>query len=217
MTMTLTLNQLIACMPAAVARAPQFLPWVNTALGTAEANTRDRVCMFLATVAFESDNLLHLEENLNYSAEGLCRTWPSRFPSTKSAMTYEKNPQKIANKVYALRGGNGDEASGDGWAYRGAGCIQLTFKMNHAACARFFGKEIGDMAAWLRTPEGACLSAAWFWKTRGCNDYADHRDFDGVCDLVNIGRKTAPQGDALGFVDRLACLRLVQSVVRETI
>lgn len=211
--MTLTLNQLRACMPLADAQASQFLPWINAAIVTAEAKTADRLSMFLATIAYESDSLRHLEENLNYSAEGLCRTWPSRFPGITSAMTYAWHPRKIANKVYASRGGNGDEASGDGWSYRGAGCIQLTFKVNHAACARFFGKELKDMSTWLRTPEGACLSAAWFWKTRGCNDYADHQDFDGVCDLVNIGRKTLRQGDATGFVERLACLRSIQSVI----
>lgn len=213
--MPVTLDQLRACMPLAGARAAQFLPWINTAIVAAEANTNDRLCMFLATIAHESGDLTRLEENMNYSAEALCRTWPSRFPTPKSAVTYARQPEKIANKVYALRGGNGDEKSGDGWRYRGAGCIQLTFLVNQSACAKFFGKKLEDMPAWLRTPEGACLSAAWFWKTRGCNDYADHGDFDGVCDIVNLGRKTTAQGDAIGFVNRLARLRSIQSVMKK--
>lgn len=213
--MALTFEQLRAAMPlAGDGRTRQFLPWINAAIAAADANTQDRLCMFLATVAHESGDLRQLEENMNYSAAALCRTWPARFPTAQSAMAYERDPQKIANKVYALRGGNGNEASGDGWLFRGAGAIQLTFKVNHAACARFFGKQPGDVPAWLRTPAGACLSAAWYWTTRGCNDHADHDDFDGVCDIVNLGRKTAAQGDAIGFVNRLARLRQIRTALK---
>ncbi|MFK3740996.1 glycoside hydrolase family 19 protein [Massilia sp. TN1-12] len=210
--MALTPTQFSAALPRADV---QFLPWLNKAIDLAEANTRNRLHMFLATVAHESNDLRTLEENLNYSAEGLRKTWPSRF-SDKSSVTYARQPDKIANVVYALRGGNGDEKSGDGWRYRGAGAIQLTFKANQLACAKFFGKKPDEIGAWLRTPEGACLSAAWFWKTRGCNDYADHDDFDGVCDIVNLGRKTTAQGDAIGFVNRLARLRAIQVALKTT-
>jgi len=210
--MALTPAQFSAAMPRAGAH---FLPWINKAIELADASTRNRLHMFLATVAHESSDLCRLEENLNYSAEGLCKTWPSRF-TAQSSVTYARNPQKIANKVYALRGGNGDEKSGDGWLYRGAGAIQLTFKANQVACAKFFGKKPEEIGAWLRTPEGACLSAAWFWKTRGCNDFADHDDFDGVCDIVNIGRKTTAQGDAIGFVDRLVRLKAIRLALKTT-
>jgi len=214
--MTLTLDQLKAAMPAcADDRAQQFLAPLNAAIAAAEANTFDRLCMFLATIAHESFDLNVLEENLNYSAVALQRVWPSRFRLYQSSVIYERKPEKIANYVYALRGGNGDEASGDGWRFRGAGAIQLTFRVNHSACAKFFGKRLEDMAAWLRSPEGACMSAAWFWKTRGCNDFADHDDFDGVCDVVNIGRKTAPVGDAVGFVNRLAKLHSIRGALKK--
>jgi putative chitinase len=210
----LTLAQLQACMPMLGVRAQDFIPHLQKAIDLAGATTRNRLTMFLATVAYESDDLLHLEENLNYSAEGLVKNWPSRFNAITAAQ-YARQPEKIANKVYALRGGNGDEKSGDGWRYRGAGGIQLTFKANHHACAAFFGKRDEDMYAWLCSPEGALMSAAWFWKTRGCNDYADHNDFDGVCDVVNVGRKTTAYGDAIGFVNRLIRLRSVQAIIKE--
>jgi len=201
-------------MPLAGPRAALFLDHLNDALKLAEITSRRRLCMFLATIGHESGDLRTVEENLNYGAEGLMRTWPRRFDN-KRALEYARNPEKIANSVYALRGGNGDEKSGDGWRYRGAGLIQLTFKANQMACATYFNKRPDEIGAWLRTAQGACLSAAWFWKTRGCNDYADHDDFDGVCDVVNIGRKTTAQGDAIGFISRLAKLRAIYSVIKE--
>lgn len=210
----ITLAQFQACMPMLGAHAQDFLSHVNKAIELAGASTRNRLCMFLATVAHESNDLTRLEENLNYSAEGLVKSWPRRFNDATAAQ-YARRPEKIANYVYALRGGNGDEQSGDGWRYRGAGAIQLTFKANHHACAAFFDKRDEDMQAWLRTPEGALLSAAWFWKSRGCNDYADHNDFDGVCDVVNIGKKTTAYGDAIGFVNRLIRLRAIQAIIKE--
>ena len=171
--------------------------------------------MFLATVAEESGELQRLDENLTYSAAALCATWPSRFKNLAEAQPYHRNPVAIGNKVYANRMGNGDEKSGDGYRHRGAGLIQLTGKANQAACAKYFGKRVEDMPAWLRTFEGATLSAAWYWSTRGCQDFADHDDFDGVCDIVNIGRKTTAKGDAIGFIKRLEHLRRIKSIIKE--
>jgi putative chitinase len=91
-----------------------------------------------------------------------------------------------------------------GWRNRGAGAIQLTFENNHAACARNFGISRERIAAWLRTPEGACRSAGWFWRENGLNAWADIDDFDGVCDKVNIGKKTCLIGDSIGWGKRLA-------------
>lgn len=211
--MPVTIEQLWKIMPHAESKAAAFLPFLNAAMTEFDISTPARVEMFLATVAHESGDLQSLVENLNYSAVGLCKTWPSRFPTLEAALPFNRNPEKIANKVYASRGGNGDEASGDGWRHRGAGLIQLTFKSNQAACAEHFKKRIEDMPAWLQTIEGACRSAAWFWKTHGCNDYADRGDFDGVCDIVNLGRKTTKEGDAIGFPARLAVLDVAQRVI----
>lgn len=211
----MTLDQLLRVAPqAGAARCTAFLPWINMATARFGITTPARLEMFLATCLHESLDFTRLEENMNYSAEGLVKTWPGRFDAARAAR-YARQPEKIANYVYALRGGNGDEASGDGWRHRGAGLIHLTHKVNHQACATYFGKKLADMSAWLRTPEGAALSAAWFWSTRGCNDYADHDDFDGVCDIVNIGRKTSAQGDAIGYVNRLARLRAVRLALKE--
>lgn len=201
----ITLDQLITIMPHAQ-RPADFLSHLNAAMVEFGITTPPREQMFLATVAHESGDLNNLSENLNYSAAALCRTWPTRFPTLASAMPYNRNPTKIANRVYANRNGNGDEASGDGWRHRGVGLIQLTFKNNHVACAKHFNISPSLTPVWLRTPEGASRSAAWFWKTHGCNELADQGDFDGICDAINIGHKTAAVGDAIGYPNRLAVL-----------
>jgi putative chitinase len=213
--MALTLTELAAICHGV--KATQLASWVlplNASMqrfGIESLRTRQ---MFLATVVEESGSLQRLDENMNYSAEALCRTWPTRFKSLAEAQPYHRQPIKIANKVYALRMGNGDEKSGDGYRYRGAGLIQLTGKANQAACAKYFGKRLEDMPAWLRTHEGACMSAAWYWSSRGCQDFAEHDDFDGVCDIVNIGKKTTKEGDAIGFLNRLAHLRRIKTILK---
>lgn len=209
----LTLKQLLAIMPDAGGRAALYLPHLNTAMARFQINTEQRIEMFLATLAHESGDLLRMQEGLNYSAVSLMKTWPTRFTSLELANQYARQPEKIANFVYANRGGNGDAKSGDGWRYRGAGLIQLTFKDNHAQCGKYFKIDVKDMPNWLITPEGACMSAAWFWSTRGCNAYADRGDFDGTQDLVNRGRKTEKIGDAIGFEHRLADLKIAQGVI----
>ena len=112
------------------------------------------------------------------------------------------------------REGDVQWASGDGWLFRGAGLISLTFRDNHAKCGRYFGIPVEKVGEWLRTPEGACRSAAWFWKTHGCNELADKDDIDGVSDAINLGHQTDKYGDAIGFADRLA-FRLVAARVIE--
>lgn len=209
----ITLDQLNAAMPHAGARAAQYLPFLNAAMDAFDINTPARIQMFLANVAHESGDLLAIEENLNYSALGLCKTWPARFPNLDAAAPYNRTPIKIANKVYANRGGNGNEASGDGWTHRGAGLIQLTFHDNQKLCADYFGIDVRAIGSWLRTPEGASKSAAWFWAGHGCNAYADKGDFDGACDVINLGKKTERMGDAIGFADRLARYQTIQTAV----
>lgn len=165
--------------------------------------------MFLANVLHESGLLDRLTEGLNYSAAGLLKTFPTRFDAA-SAARYERRPEAIANFVYALRNGNGDEASGDGWRYRGAGLIQLTFKNNHRAASKHFGIPLEAFGDWLRTPEGASRSAAWFWNVNGCGAFAERGDFDGVCDKINRGRKTEAEGDSIGFAHRAELLQKLE-------
>lgn len=120
---------------------------------------------FLAQVAHESSELTRLEENLSYTAERLVQVWPARFKSVEFAKQYERNPHKLADYVYAGRGGNGPSESGDGWKFRGRGPIMLTFAENYAR----FGEAIGDKDYVKKCPDvlltkafGA-LAAAWFW------------------------------------------------------
>ena len=173
---------------------------------------------FIATIAHESNQLHTLEENLNYSAEGLAKTWPSRYAESDStpnllAISLANNPIKIANNVYANRMGNGPEELGNGWGCRGFGPIQLTGKINHFSAAMYFNVDSDKIGEWLRTPEGGSRSAAKFWNESNCNHYADIGDFDGVCDIINRGRKTDKIGDSIGYADRmkyyaLACVVL---------
>ena len=202
----ITLEQLQKAMPHAGANAVIYLSSLNYAMSEFDISNDNRIKMFLAQIAHESCDLAFVEENLNYSAAALVKTWPPRFPTLDAALPYNRQPMKIANHVYANRMGNGDEASGMGWLHRGAGLIQLTGYDNQKLCAEHFGIPIEKIGDWLRTPEGACRSAAWFWKTHGCNEYADKGDFDGVSDMINIGRKTEKQGDAIGYSSRLASL-----------
>lgn len=185
-------------------KAEKFLPWLNSAMIEYGIDfTKKREAVFLAQIFHESGNLNYVVENLNYSAEALQRTWPGRFDAD-TARLYARNPQKIANKVYANRMGNRDEASGDGWKHRGAGLIQLTGKDNQYACALALGVDPTIVPDWLKTEEGACRSAAWFWHKNGLYKWADKDDFDGVSDLINIGRKTEKVGDSIGYAHRLS-------------
>ena len=189
------------------ADAVKWLVVLNAAMVEFFINTPPRQAAFLANLAVESNQLRTVEENLNYSAQGLADTWPSHYATvahtpTPRAVSLARNPEAIANNVYADRMGNGSEASGDGWKYRGSGPIQLTGKDNQLAAAKAFGIDPDHIGEWLRTPEGGCRSAARFWMVAGCDLYADAKDFDGVCDCINKGRKTKAIGDAIGYADR---------------
>ncbi len=136
-------------------------------------DTAIRACAFLAQIGHESAQLNRVEENLNYSAEGLVRTFPRYFHGVQEASVYARRPERIANKVYANRMGNGDEASGDGWKFRGRGLIQITGKSNYASMSNLMGKDLTIYPEALLMPIDACLSAALWWKSRGLNELAD--------------------------------------------
>lgn len=200
----ITLEQFIQAVPAvSKLRVALFVAPLNSAMAEFGIDTPMRQAAFLAQVFHESGNLSAVVENLSYSAEALQRVWPSRFDAA-TAVAYARKPDLIANKVYANRMGNRDEASGDGWKHRGAGLIQLTGKDNQFACAMAVGVSPDLVGAWLQTEVGASRSAGWFWQTNGINKPADKGDFDGVSDLVNIGRKTDKVGDSIGYAHRLS-------------
>ncbi len=190
----LTDVQLRGIMPRARDIAA-WIPPINEALGRFAINSPERAAAFLAQIAHESGELKRLSENLSYSAERLMAVWPKRFPTLKKARAYERKPEKLANHVYAKRLGNGDEASGDGWRYRGRGLIQLTGRGNYRAAAQAIGLPLEKSPELLETPAVAALSAAWFWSTRGLNELADDRnddnddeDFVTITVTINGGR-----------------------------
>jgi putative chitinase len=163
--------------------------WLDALNATAEQfdiNTPDRIAGFLSQLAHESAGFKATSENLNYSAEALCRVWPSRF-NAENCQEYARNPEKIANKAYSSRMGNGDESSGDGWKYRGKGLIQLTGKDNYQRFSDATGVDAVDNPELLAEPDLAALSAGWFWSTNGLNALADAKDIVGMTKRINGG------------------------------
>jgi len=163
-----------------------------------EINTPLRLAHFLAQAGHESGNFRLVKENLNYSAKGLNGIFKKYFPTLESALPYERKPEKIANKVYANRMGNGDEASGDGAKHCGRGFIQLTGKTNYQA----FFKAIGlsaDSDPNLVATQYPLLSAAWFWNKNGLNKISDQ----GSTDAVVTQNTKKVNGGTIGLDDRI--------------
>ena len=163
-----------------------------------DINSPLRLAHFLAQCGHESGGFRATQENLNYSAKGLMGIFKKYFPTEAIANAYQRNPQKIANKVYANRMANGDEASGDGYKFRGRGYIQLTGKDNYTQ----FGKAIGEnITANPDVVSGkyALLSAAWFWSKNGLNKLAD----GGATDAVVTSITKRVNGGTIGLPDRI--------------
>lgn len=194
----ITRDHLAAIMPAAGTRISLFLDPLNSAMAEFGINTPARGAAFIAQAAHESSQLHNLVENLNYSADRLIEIFRRRF-TLADAAAYARKPEIIANRVYALRLGNGDEASGDGWRFRGRGIFQLTGRANYAECSRaLYNDEILiERPELLKQPEGASRSAGWFWQARDLNQWADAGDFKTLTLRINGGLN--------GWADRLAC------------
>ena len=155
-----------------------------------EITSIPRVAAFLAQTAHESGGFTATTENLNYSADGLNATFAKYFKNATppvDANKYARQPEMIANRVYANRMGNGDEASGDGWKYRGRGLIQLTGKNNYSAMADSFDIPLDEITDYVSTPEGCVKSACWFWSTNKLNSYADAGDMKTITRKINGG------------------------------
>lgn len=175
-----------------------YLDSLNQYMPLYGINTPQRVAAFLAQVAHESADFTRVSENLNYSAQGLAATWPNRFRSPNGqpnelAFSLHRNPIAIANNVYANRMGNGPEESGDGWRYRGRGLKQLTGKDNYARCGASTGLPLVDQPELLEQPEGAVLSAVWFWEYNRLNHFADTNDFRELTRRINGGYIGLPE------------------------
>ena len=164
-----------------------------------------RIAAFLAQCGHESNGFTVFKENLNYSAEGLNKTFKKYFPSLDSTQAYARQPEKIANKVYANRMGNGDEASGDGWKYCGRGLIQVTGKENYTWFAASLEITPEEASEYMQTFEGAAQSACWFWETNKLNQYADSRDFVTMTKKIN--------GGTIGMDDRIARYERIMKII----
>jgi putative chitinase len=194
MSSILTLQQLKQLVPG----APHIDDWheaLDQLLDDYGIDSPQRVAHFIAQCAHESGNFRFIRENLNYSAKGLMTTFKKYFPTEALATQYQRQPERIANRVYANRMGNGDEASGDGWRYCGRGLIQLTGKDNYTFFAGSLGIPVEEAAEYLATFEGAAQSACFFWEQNNLNRFADANDIKGLTRAINGGQ--------IGLEDRI--------------
>ena len=191
--MEITQEQLRSC----IGDNPYLDHWceaLNKILPDYGIDTPQRVAAFIAQAAHESGNFTALHENLNYRWESLRRVFPKYFPDDAIAQQYAHNQEAIANRVYANRMGNGDEASGDGFRYCGRGLIQLTGKSNYQSFADSIETPIEQVPDYLQTFEGAVQSACWFWENNNLNQYADSDDILTMTKRIN--------GGTIGLEDR---------------
>lgn len=168
-----------------------------------DISTPKRQATFIGQCAHESGNFKVLQENLNYSAEGLMKTWPSRFPTKAIADQYARQPAKIAGKVYNGRMGNTSEE--EAAKYLGRGLIQLTGKENYANCGTALGIDLIGNPTLLIDPKYACLSAGWFWNKKSLNALADSGDYETMTKRIN--------GGLIGLDDRKAKIAKAISVL----
>jgi putative chitinase len=168
-----------------------------------QINTPKRQACFIGQCMHESGGFKFLKENLNYSAKALMATWPSRFPDMDTAEKYERQPEKIANKVYSGRMGNTED--GDGAKYIGRGLIQLTGKDNYKAFGEAIGEDLVSTPQLVEEPRYAALSAGWFWNKRGLNALADVMDIETMSKRIN--------GGTIGMADRIAKINKVLDVL----
>jgi putative chitinase len=195
--MQITREQLAQIIP----KNPYIDQWcnaLNQLLPDYGIDTPQRVAAFLAQCAHESGNFVFLKENLNYRAASLRKIFPKYFPDDAIANQYASLPNKaeaIANRIYANRMGNGDEASGDGFRYCGRGLIQLTGRNNYEAFADSIESTPEEVSAYLETFEGAVQSACWFWESNNLNQFADTDDIKTMTRRIN--------GGFIGLEDRI--------------
>tara|TARA_R110000772_G_scaffold66908_1_gene148791 strand:- start:5298 stop:5912 length:615 start_codon:yes stop_codon:yes gene_type:complete len=177
----------LLALGATTENADKYLPWLNMTMIKYDIETPVRQAMFLSQLAHESGSFRFVEENLNYSVEALRRVFKKYFPDDDIAALYARQPEKIANRVYADRMGNGDEASGDGWKYRGRGLIQLTGKNNYTAFSLHANNEAIIKPDTVAEPELAVESGGWFWCINNLNRLADTGDVRAVTRRINGG------------------------------
>jgi len=174
---------------------PQWVDALNETFNRFGINSKNQQAAFIGQCGHECGNFKILEENLNYRAATLMKLWPKRFPTLEVANQYGGNPKKIANMVYSSRMGNRDESSGDGYRFRGRGCIQLTGHANYFHAGKALGYDFVMEPDLVATPKFAALTAGWFWSTHGCNELADRGDWTALTKKIN--------GGVIGLADRV--------------
>jgi putative chitinase len=179
----------LACPENSAAELIQWIEPIKAASRRFGIDTVREVGCFLGQGGHESEGFRRLEENLSYRAERLTEVWPKRFPTLVSAQPYARNPERLANKVYADRMGNGNEASGDGWRHRGGGIFQLTGKRNQQAFASYMRMPLANVPAFIRTKDGAALSAGWFWLENNLDRYAATAGVEDETQIINGGQE----------------------------
>src|SRR6266852_220140 len=189
----ITLDGLSKAVPTGhITDLAKYVDALDEALTRYTINTPQRIAAFIAQVAHESGDFRSSEENLNDSGQALRKTWPSHFPTDEIAQGYHRQPEKFANRAYANRNGNGDEASVDGWRFRGRGLIQITGRTNYLA----YSQAIAEPAVMtnpdqLALPPDGALSACWFWHEHDLNalaDVGDEASFNTITYRINGGR-----------------------------
>jgi len=183
---------------------PEWSEPLTTTFITFGINDAKRQAAFIGQCSHECNHFKTLEENLNYRPETLQKLFGHKFKPEEIAL-YAHNPEKIANRIYANRGGNRDEASGDGHRFHGRGCIQLTFHDNYWHCGQALNRDFVSHPELVATPMYAALSAGWFWTTHGCNALAESGDEEGLCRRIN--------GGTFGLQDRIALTQKATSIL----
>jgi putative chitinase len=186
----------------------EWVPALNETFARWGIATVRQQAAFIGQCAHECGNFRVLEENLNYRAATLMKLWPRRFPTLEVASQYGGNPKKIANMVYANRMGNRDEASGDGYRFRGRGCIQLTGHANYFHAGTALGVDLVMEPELVATPKYAALTAGWFWATHDCNRLAEAGDWTALTKKIN--------GGTIGLEDRKKHINHALAVLGET-
>lgn len=199
----------VQSLKKALPRAPE--QWLVAAIEETpkwNIDTINELATFLAQCAHESSEFLHLVENLYYSTpERLMVIWPTRFKSKEQALPYTRNPEKLANLVYANRMGNGPPESGDGWRHRGAGPIQITGKDNQTACASDLGIPLQNFVKRVQEPYDGIRSACWYWKVYRLDEVDD--DEDQKQDTRRI------QGGQGGLEERQRLFRIIKAQLED--
>lgn len=189
---------------------------LNEAFNRFAINTPARIAGFMGQAMHETGGLRTLTENLNYRMEALMKVWPSRFPDIDTAAQYHRQPEKIANKVYANRMGNGAPETGEGWKYRGRGIFQLTGKSNYEAAGKELGVDLLTDPDQVALPRMAALTAGWYWNKNKMNELADKGDTWAMGRVVNIGPSARTQEGRIphGASDRLARTTLARAALK---